>query len=281
MNEMRRLVIRHKDGTASFEIKDDSALSFDEAQEVSSAQKKQARENAGVPCSYGSGVYSVIIQDPKVNAAPGNYSVAEGYGTNAAGKIQHVMGKCNKPDTDSKFVFIIGGGVSAEKLANIHTVDWAGNAYYSGEMTLGDVKVKEELGKKIPGPEKARVGQLLTVEAVDDQGRPTAWKAVTPGWPKTVVFESVGMDGEIYMCPTHTAQELMNQINNGNTVIGVLRDQATGTSKSFFCFTDGNRMVVGDFFQDGGWQHCVGQGSFYDDGDSGNRECCNELWIAY
>lgn len=66
-------------------------------------------------------------------AANAKASSASGLFTTANGEAQHVQGKYNKPDSDNKYAHIIGGGTENEE-KNIHTVDWEGNAEYSGDV---------------------------------------------------------------------------------------------------------------------------------------------------
>ena len=230
----------------------------------------------------GSGRFSVVIQDPKINKASGNYAVAEGFGTTAAGKIQHVSGRFNVPDTENKYANIIGGGASETSLKNIHTVDWDGNAYYSGEMTLGDMPVKETLHKKITTPDTAQVGQTVVVEAVDADGRPTKWKTVDLlGGTTLARMEAQDDSDELYACSSHTAAQLLQKLESGWPVLALMYNQGTGASKQMFFFTDGRRLVAGDALGDGGWQHVPGQRSYYVDGDAANRTCNNELFAMY
>lgn len=70
--------------------------------------------------------------------ASGDYSHAEGKGTNASSYLQHVQGKYNIEDTESKYVHIVGNGTSETERSNAHTVDWEGNAWYSGDVCNGN-----------------------------------------------------------------------------------------------------------------------------------------------
>ena len=72
--------------------------------------------------------------------AHAKHSHAEGYGTAAApgAEFQHVQGKFNVEDPTQ--AFIIGGGSDINHKKNINTVDWNGNAYYSGNVAT-DAKV--------------------------------------------------------------------------------------------------------------------------------------------
>lgn len=69
--------------------------------------------------------------------ATGSDSHAEGYGTVAAGFHQHVQGFYNIPDSANKYAHIVGGGTSDTNKKNIHTIDWNGNAVFSGTVTDG------------------------------------------------------------------------------------------------------------------------------------------------
>lgn len=63
---------------------------------------------------------------------------AEGYGTLAASNYQHVQGKFNLKDTAGDYVHIVGNGTSDSDRSNIHTLTWSGNAWYKGEVFVGD-----------------------------------------------------------------------------------------------------------------------------------------------
>lgn len=69
--------------------------------------------------------------------ATGSYSHSEGKGTITVSDSQHVQGKFNQIDTQGTYAHIIGGGYNESSRRNIHTVDWNGNAIYSGKVTIG------------------------------------------------------------------------------------------------------------------------------------------------
>lgn len=73
----------------------------------------------------------------KQTQAKGNGSHAEGSGTIASGYYQHVQGKYNIEDTQDKYAHIVGGGENVDTRKNIHTIDWDGNATFSGKVTAG------------------------------------------------------------------------------------------------------------------------------------------------
>ena len=90
--------------------------------------------------------------------ASGNYSHAEGYNTVASGaqshaegtdtianhKSQHVFGEYNRQDMASAsgnargtYLEIVGNGTSDDNRSNARLLDWDGNEYLTGSLTLG------------------------------------------------------------------------------------------------------------------------------------------------
>ena len=67
--------------------------------------------------------------------ASGTSSHAEGSSTKASSENQHVQGKYNIEDTAKKYAHIVGNGTSGLKRSNAHTLDWEGNAWYSGKLS--------------------------------------------------------------------------------------------------------------------------------------------------
>ena len=88
-------------------------------------------------------------------AASGRFSHAEGYGTKALSNNQHVQGKYNVSDSDSKYAHIIGNGDSDSARSNAHTLDWAGNGWFAGNLYVGGT-----------GQDDANVKKLATEEYV-------------------------------------------------------------------------------------------------------------------
>ena len=70
--------------------------------------------------------------------ASGKYAHVEGYHTTARSNSQHVQGKYNVEDTNGTYAHIVGGGTSNTNKKNIHTLDWNGNAVYSGDVKATD-----------------------------------------------------------------------------------------------------------------------------------------------
>ncbi len=69
--------------------------------------------------------------------ASGETSHAEGNNTKASSQYQHVQGKYNIEDTAKKYAHIVGNGANDTNRSNAHTLDWEGNAWYAGKLTVG------------------------------------------------------------------------------------------------------------------------------------------------
>ena len=71
--------------------------------------------------------------------ANGSWSHAEGQGTIAQSSHQHVQGKWNIADGYTSYAHIVGNGTGTNARSNMHTLDWSGNAWYSGDLKIGGV----------------------------------------------------------------------------------------------------------------------------------------------
>ena len=76
--------------------------------------------------------------------ASGYYSHAEGLRTIASSSCQHVQGRWNIEDKSYKYAHIVGNGTQVETdggiqtvRSNAHTLDWNGNAWFAGNVTIG------------------------------------------------------------------------------------------------------------------------------------------------
>ena len=65
--------------------------------------------------------------------ASGEVSHAEGLATIASSNYQHVQGKWNIEDSSGAYADIVGNG-SINSRSNAYTLDWEGNAWYSGTI---------------------------------------------------------------------------------------------------------------------------------------------------
>ena len=78
-------------------------------------------------CSHAEGDCSWAI---------GYCSHAEGQHTIASGSSQHVQGKYNIEDTNSTYADIVGNGGADNTRSNAYTLDWNGNGWYAGKLTV-------------------------------------------------------------------------------------------------------------------------------------------------
>lgn len=114
--------------------------------------------------------------------AEGNYSRALGSASHAEGTYtiakssnQHVQGKYNISDTAGTYAHIVGNGTSDNKRNNAHTLDWEGNAWYSGDIqsaAYGSMSEKKRYASVVIGT--TQNGHTLAdcdylCDGVDDQ----------------------------------------------------------------------------------------------------------------
>lgn len=74
-------------------------------------------------------------------------SHAEGLGTIATKMRSHVQGSYNIEDTAQRYLHILGNGTSSSKRSNAHTIDENGNAWFAGDVFVGNASQDE--GKKL------------------------------------------------------------------------------------------------------------------------------------
>lgn len=96
------------------------------------------------------------------SVASGNAAHAEGEYTTAASLAQHAQGKFNVEDADGKYAHIVGNGIGKSNRSNAHTIDWAGNAWFSGDVLVGgtgqDDPNTSKLMKDVVGSETQFIG---------------------------------------------------------------------------------------------------------------------------
>ena len=79
----------------------------------------------------------------------GAVSHAEGLYTRANGSCQHVQGKYNIADDSDKYAHIVGNGTDGNNRSNAHTVDWQGNAWFSGQVFMGGTGMDDPRAMKL------------------------------------------------------------------------------------------------------------------------------------
>lgn len=91
--------------------------------------------------------------------ASGTDSHVEGLNTIASGMNQHVQGKYNIEDNSDIYAHIVGNGDSENTRSNAHTLDWDGNAWFSGDVFVGGTS--QSSGEKLMKEPTGTQGQLL------------------------------------------------------------------------------------------------------------------------
>ncbi len=86
--------------------------------------------------------------------AYGTGTHAEGYYTDAESNYQHVSGKFNIVDNADTYAEIIGNGTDDNNRSNARTLDWSGNEYLAGDLTINKGTASEMI-----------VGQVLASKA--------------------------------------------------------------------------------------------------------------------
>ena len=113
-------------------------------------------------------------------SASGYASHVEGCHTKASSDYQHVQGQYNIEDTENRYLHIVGNGGADTARSNAHTLDWNGNAWYAGKVTVGaaptedmDVATKKYVDSQISTVE-------LTPGPKGDKGDPFTYADFTP-----------------------------------------------------------------------------------------------------
>jgi len=115
-----------------------------------------------------------------MTAASGVASHAEGYNTRAASQYQHVQGRYNVVDGQNVYAHIVGNGTTtsggsgsgssggAANRSNAHTLDWSGNAWFSGNVFVGSNSgANRDGGSKRLGTVPSCVRVTLAADAWD------------------------------------------------------------------------------------------------------------------
>lgn len=131
----------------------------------------------------------------RVTKAIGAKSHAEGWNTVASEDSQHVQGKYNELDKNGSagnYAHIVGNG-SSKARSNAHTLDWSGNAWYAGDITIGKDAKKvateveiDELHKELSAQDmvldrlRTLTGDIIAHDNVIDGSILKAWTEILP-----------------------------------------------------------------------------------------------------
>ena len=119
--------------------------------------------------------------------ASSNHSHAEGNNTIAYGESSHSQGKYNIKDDSGLLAHIVGNGKDLSSRSNAHTLDWSGNAWYSGDVYVGSTSGtnKDEGSKKLATEEY--VNNHSTTITIDTELSTTSTNAIQNKAVKTAI----------------------------------------------------------------------------------------------
>ena len=158
--------------------------------------------------------------------ASGYYSHTEGNYTNASSENQHVQGKYNIEDSSGTYAHIVGNGDSDTARSNAHTLDWSGNAWYAGKVSIGTTS-------NVPTP--TDVNDLVTKQYVDNKfSTKTAsvtlaadsWTGTESPYAQEVTIDGVTANSKVDLNPTG---EQLNSIATNRTILNTANDNGTVT----------------------------------------------------
>ena len=99
--------------------------------------------------------------------ASGITSVAIGDNVLAKSDNQTVFGRFNVEDTGNQYSLIIGGGFGDAARKNLFTIDWGGNAVFTGKVSIGNPTIAEHAATKgYVDSQLDTLIQLTIIEAV-------------------------------------------------------------------------------------------------------------------
>jgi hypothetical protein len=162
------------------------------------------------------------------NIASADASHAEGFYTIAGSRYQHVEGKYNIEDTAEKYAHIVGNGrgQSSSMRSNAHTLDWSGNAWYSGKVSIGTTS-------SVPTPTNAN--DLVTKKYVDNKFRTktasvalasTDWTGTESPYSQEVIVDGATSNSKVDLQPTG---EQLNSLATNRTILNTANDNGTVT----------------------------------------------------
>ena len=120
--------------------------------------------------------------------APGYYAHTQGNGTQAYNQSQTALGEYNIKDPSNKpinnrgtYIEIVGNGTDSDHRSNARTLDWSGNEWLAGSLSLGQTSINEqELSKVKTLGENVAIDDSKTYD-LDDYVKNTDWAGTTVG----------------------------------------------------------------------------------------------------
>ena len=181
--------------------------------------------------------------------AEGLYTIASGYASHADGSsaianhaYQHAFGQYNIEDASTaaatergNYVEIVGNGTAYNKRSNARTLDWSGNEWLAGKLTIGTVGTNTM--------DVATIGQLPTKvsDLTNDSGFATTSyvDSAINALPEPMIFKgSVGTGGTVTSLPTAAAS------NEGHTYKVISTLSAPSAKVGDTVISNGSEWIV-------------------------------------
>lgn len=165
------------------------------------------------------------------NVSFSNYSHAEGRCTIASSEAQHVQGRYNIEDTTDTYAHIVGNGWSNGSRSNAHTLDWNGNGWYAGKLTVGsaptnnmDVATKQYVDSATSGITTNLSGLTDTTITSPSDGQVLTYDNTNAVWvnadvqKQAIIVTVTGDDNDGYTADK-TYAELKTAVLEGSPII--------------------------------------------------------------
>ena len=162
---------------------------------------------------FPGGGYKAEVFNDSSNSASGIYSHAEGYSTVAASPYQHVQGRYNIIDENSKYLHIVGNGNSESNRSNVHTLDWHGKAWFSGDIRVGGTNYEQ-------GTSLIPLSTTVTLKA-------DSWTGDSNPWSQRVKINGVKIFSKVDLQPT--AMQIV-ELQNEDIMFMIENDFGTTTA---------------------------------------------------
>lgn len=178
--------------------------------------------------------------------AGGNYSHAEGCGTLASSLNQHSEGKYNIEDAERKYIHIVGNGSSDTTRSNAHTLDWSGNAWYSGKLSQeGTPTEDKDLTTKKYVDDKTEILPVKNNYIIFEDAVPSSTEVASTysnsGGFEYYIFDSLQNEDMIISAVKYNLNVTFNDGTNDRTMDLIIENSLKGGA---FCEKDGFAVQV-------------------------------------
>ena len=172
--------------------------------------------------------------------ASGYASHAEGYYTKALGQYQHVQGKYNIEDTENKYAHIVGNGEYSTK-SNAHTLDWQGNAWYKGKVSIDGTPTEDkDLTTKKYVDDKTEILPVKNNYIIFEDVVPSSTEVASDGL-EYYIFDSLQNEDMIISAVKYNLNVTFNDGTNDRTMDLIIE---RSLKDGVFCEKDGFGVQV-------------------------------------